>query len=141
MTMRRLATPTAAVALLALGVLIGVVVGHSADPRTSTVTVAGAVTTVRVSAASPARTVTHVVVHTHAVTTPAPTAPAPTATEPTSTASTNCNNLPASASTNLAEIRESRCEMENLNAENPSAAKEHEIETMITSERAIEASE
>jgi hypothetical protein len=31
--------------------------------------------------------------------------------------------------------------MEKLNAENPSAASEHEIETMISDERSIEASE
>jgi len=136
--MNKLVVALVAVAALALGTLVGVAIGHSTTSRASTVTIAGGVTTVRARAASsPTRTVTHVVVHTHTV-----TAPTPTPTEPTSTtASTDCNDLPASASTNLAEIRESRCEMEKLNGENPSTADEHEIESMISSERAIEASE
>jgi translation elongation factor EF-1alpha len=129
--MTKLATILAVLAAL-LGCAVGFVVGHSAKDRTATVTVAGRVTTVRTP--TPTRTVTTPVVHTHTVTTPAPA-------EPTSTASTDCNDLPASASTNLSEIRESRCEMEKLNAGNPSAANEHEIETMISDERAIEASE
>jgi hypothetical protein len=65
---------------------------------------------------------------------------APTASQATPT-TTDCNDLPPGASTNLTEIRESRCEMEKLNADSPSAANEHEIETMISDERAIEASE
>jgi hypothetical protein len=65
----------------------------------------------------------------------------PTPTAPSHAAAIDCNDLPASASRNLAEVRESRCEVEKLNAENPSAADEHEIETMVSDERAIEASE
>jgi hypothetical protein len=129
----------AVIAVALLGCAVGFLAGHSAKAQTATVTVAGRITTVRVPAASPTRTVTHAVIHTHTVTTLAPATPAPA--EPTSTASTDCNDLPASASTNLAEIRESRCEIEKLNASNPSTANEHAIETMITEERAIEASE
>jgi hypothetical protein len=132
--MRRLTLGAVFVLALALGVLVGALIGHSAKSHASTVTVAGAVTTVR-AAALPTRTVTHVVVHTHTVTTTAPAeAAAPTA-------SADCNDLPASSSTNLTEIRESRCEVEKLNAENPSTADEREIETMISEERSIEASE
>jgi hypothetical protein len=64
-----------------------------------------------------------------------------TETSPTSAAPSDCNDLPAAASTTLTQLRESRCEMEKLNAENPSASNEREIESMISSERAIEASE
>jgi hypothetical protein len=116
-----------------LGLLLGAGIGASGKSATKTVTVAGRVVTEAHVVRAPTRTVTRVVVHTHTVTTPAPTEAA--------SASTDCNDLPASASTNLSEIRESRCEMEKLNADNPSAANEHEIETMISDERAIEASE
>jgi hypothetical protein len=122
----------AVIAIALLGGVVGFLVGHSAKDRAATVTIAGPVTTVRTAP----HTVTRYVVHTHTV-----TAPAPVPTEPTSAPPTDCNDLPASASTNLAEVRESRCEMEKLNAENPSAANEHEIESMISDEREIEASE
>ncbi len=65
--MRRLTLGAVFVLALALGVLVGALIGHSAKSHASTVTVAGAVTTVR-AAALPTRTVTHVVVHTHTVT-------------------------------------------------------------------------
>jgi hypothetical protein len=135
--MNKLVAAAVVVLVLALGVVVGVAVGHSANPRTSTVTVAGGVTTVR---ATP-HTVTRYVVHTHTVTTAAPTATIPAPTETAAAASADCNDLPASGSTTLAQARESRCEMEKLNAENPSAANEHLIESMISNERAIEASE
>jgi hypothetical protein len=105
---------------------------------------AGCGSTRTVTIVGPVRTVTQVVIHTHTVTQAAhaPTITS-TATAPAPTAATtpDCNDLPPAASTNLREIRESRCEMEKLNAEHPSTADEHEIETMISSERAIEASE
>ncbi|MGH2904275.1 MAG: hypothetical protein ACRDK7_11950 [Solirubrobacteraceae bacterium] len=66
----------------------------------------------------------------------------PAASETTPSAATpDCNDLPPAASADLTQIRESRCEMEKLNTENPSTANEHEIETMISSERSIEATE
>jgi hypothetical protein len=90
------------------------------------------------------RTVTQVVVHTHTVTqvvhAPAVTSTATAPSSPPTAPTLDCNDLPP-ASRNLSEIRESRCEMEKLNAENPSSADEREIESMISSERAIEASE
>jgi hypothetical protein len=135
--MSKLVAAAVVVLVLALGVVVGVAVGHSANPRTATVTVASGVTTVQ---AIP-HTVTRYIVHTHTVTMPAPTEPAPAATEPTSTASADCNDLPASGSRTLDEVRESRCEMEKLNAEHPSTANEREIESMISSEREIEGSE
>ena len=70
---------------------------------------------------------------TRTVTTSTPTTEA---SRPETTAG-SFNDLPASASKNLTEIRESRCEMEKLNAENPSSADEREIETMISEERAL----
>lgn len=55
-----------------LGLLVGVGIGASGQEKTSTVTVAGGVTTVRVATRAPTRTVTrtvvHVHVHTHTVT-------------------------------------------------------------------------
>jgi hypothetical protein len=132
--MTKLAAVIAIVAAL-LGGAVGFLAGHSSSGRAETVAAAGRVTTVHATADAPTRTVTHVVVHTHTVTTTAPAeAAAPTA-------SADCNDLPASSSTNLTEIRESRCEVEKLNAENPSTADEREIETMISEERSIEASE
>jgi hypothetical protein len=135
----RLAAALLATTALAVGVRVGIAVGHSA--KSHTVTVAGRVVTVRTRAST--RTVTKPVVRTHVVTvTQTASSPAPASeAEAASTTSTDCNDLPASASTNLAEVRESRCEIEKLNAENPSAVNEHEIETMISDERAIEASE
>ena len=67
--------------------------------------------------------------------------PAATEATPTSAAPSDCNDLPAAASATLTQLRESRCEMEKLNAENPSTSNEHEIETMISDERSVEASE
>jgi hypothetical protein len=120
--------------VLGLGAAGGVVVGASAAPsHTSPVTVAGGVTTVK---ATP-HTVTRYVVHTRTVAAPVPAEPAPS----TPASSVDCNDLPASASKDLTEIRESRCEIEKLEAESPSASTEHEIETLISDERSIEASE
>jgi hypothetical protein len=100
-----------------------------------------------VTVAGPTHTVTQVVVHTHTVTVtrvvhaPAVTSTATAPSSPPTATTDDCNDLPPGASTNLNEVRESRCEVEKLNAESPSTADEHEIESMISSERAIEASE
>ncbi len=55
-----------------LGLLVGVGIGASGKEKTSTVTVAGGVTTVRVATRAPVRTITrtvvHVHIHTHSVT-------------------------------------------------------------------------
>lgn len=103
-----------------------------------------AVRTVTVHAAAPAPIVktvvkTKTIVKHERVEVPVAKEAAPSTATPST--APDCNNLPAAGSTNLREIRESRCEIEKLNAEHPSAANEHEIETMITDERAVEASE